>query len=138
MHIPRLDINAFNCQKKYGSFKKLTENPILSKNRESFREKSGLPEIRIEDMSEHRSFRPNARRGNGRMWRLLDKIPWWLLIVAAVLMLIAPVRPMPHVVEKLIMLKNGTLTRPLDIFDLFFHLLPTLLLILKMYRMANR
>jgi hypothetical protein len=72
------------------------------------------------------------------MWRLLDKIPWWLLIVAAVLMLIAPVRPMPHVVEKLIMLKNGTLTRPLDIFDLFFHLLPTLLLILKMYRMANR
>jgi hypothetical protein len=72
------------------------------------------------------------------MWQLLDKIPWWLLIVTAVLMLIAPVRPMPHVVEKLILLKNGTLTRPLDIFDLFYHLLPTLLLILKMYRMANR
>ncbi len=38
---------------------------------------------------------------------------------------------MPHVVEKLIMLKNGTLKRPMDIFDLFFHLIPLILLIIK-------
>lgn len=75
---------------------------------------------------------------NGHMWQLLEKIPWWLLIVAAVLMLVAPVRPMPHVVEKLIMLKNGTLTRPLDIFDLFYHLLPTILLLLKIYGNVKR
>ena len=72
------------------------------------------------------------------MWSLIDKIPLWLLIVTAVLMLLAPVRPMPHVVEKLIMLKNGTLTRPLDIFDLFYHLLPTFLLALKVYRKISR
>ena len=72
------------------------------------------------------------------MWNLLDKIPLWLLIAAAVLMLIAPVRPMPHVVEKLIMLKNGALTSPLDIFDLFYHLIPSILLLLKLYRIYSR
>jgi len=72
------------------------------------------------------------------MWNLLDKIPLWLLIAAAVLMLIAPVRPMPHVVEKLIMLKNGALTSPLDIFDLFYHLIPSVLLLLKLYRIYSR
>ena len=49
-------------------------------------------------------------------------------------MLLAPFRPMPHVIEKLIMLKAGTLKRPIDIFDLFFHLLPTILLIIKAMR----
>lgn len=72
------------------------------------------------------------------MWKLLDRIPWWLLIVAAVFMLMAPMRPMPHVVEKLIMLQNGELTRPIDIFDLFYHLLPTFLLVLKMYVRIRR
>jgi hypothetical protein len=32
------------------------------------------------------------------------------------------------------MLKNGTLIRPIDIFDLIFHLAPTLILLLKIYR----
>jgi hypothetical protein len=68
------------------------------------------------------------------MQTILDKIPYSVLILVAVLMTLAPFRPMPHVLEKLIMLKNGTLTRPMDIFDLFFHLLPTLILLLKVYR----
>jgi hypothetical protein len=34
-------------------------------------------------------------------------------------------------VEKMNMLLNGTLTKPLDIFDLFFHLIPTIILLLK-------
>jgi len=68
------------------------------------------------------------------MWTFLDKIPYSILIVAAIFMILAPISPMPHVLEKLIMLKNGTLTRPLDIFDLFFHLTPALILLLKMYR----
>jgi hypothetical protein len=68
------------------------------------------------------------------MFSFLDKIPYSILIVIAALMLLAPFRPMPHVVEKLIMLKNGNLTRPIDIFDLFYHLIPTILLILKMMR----
>jgi len=68
------------------------------------------------------------------MWGILDKIPYSVLIVAAVFMILAPFRPMPHVLEKLIMLKDGTLKRPLDIFDLLWHLTPTVLLILKLYR----
>ena len=67
------------------------------------------------------------------MRTILDKIPYSILIVAAILMLLAPFKPMPHVLEKLIMLKDGMLTRPMDIFDLFFHLLPTIILSLKIY-----
>jgi hypothetical protein len=68
------------------------------------------------------------------MLNLLDKIPYSILIIAAIFMLLAPFRPMPHVVEKLIMLKNGTLTRPIDVFDLFYHVIPTFILILKILR----
>lgn len=64
----------------------------------------------------------------------LDRIPYTVLIVAAILMLLAPLQPMPHVIEKLIMLRRGTLTRPLDIFDLLWHLLPTLLLAARLIR----
>jgi hypothetical protein len=63
-----------------------------------------------------------------------DKIPYSILVVIAIFMLLAPFRPMPHVIEKLIMLKNGVLTKPLDIFDLFYHLVPTIILFLKVYR----
>jgi hypothetical protein len=68
------------------------------------------------------------------MLKLLDAIPYLPLILLAVLMLLAPFRPMPHVLEKLIMLKDGVLTRPLDIFDLFFHLAPAAILLLKWIR----
>ena len=72
------------------------------------------------------------------MWTLLDKISYPVLIMIAVFMLLAPFKPMPHVVEKVIMLKNGTLTRPIDIFDLFYHLIPTLILLLKIYRSLSK
>jgi len=53
------------------------------------------------------------------------------MIVFTIMMLLAPLKPMPHVIEKILMLKNGTLHKPIDIFDLFFHLFPLILLILK-------
>jgi hypothetical protein len=68
------------------------------------------------------------------MWSFLEKIPYPVLIVAAIFMLLAPFRPMPHVIEKITMLKNGVLTKPIDIFDLIFHLIPTFLLIAKVYK----
>lgn len=73
-----------------------------------------------------------------RMWTLLDKISYPILIVVAVFMLLAPFKPMPHIVEKLIMLKNGTLTRPIDMFDLFYHLIPTIILLLKLLRSLSK
>lgn len=63
--------------------------------------------------------------------RWLDRIPFSLLIVAALLLLGAPFLPAPHLVEKARMLAEGRLTRPIDIFDVFWHLLPTILLGLK-------
>ncbi|HKL80980.1 MAG TPA: hypothetical protein VJ879_00570 [Desulfobacter sp.] len=65
------------------------------------------------------------------MLKFLDKIPYSVLILFTIMMLAAPMTPMPHVVEKILMLTNGTLSRPIDIFDLCFHLFPLLLLILK-------
>jgi len=41
------------------------------------------------------------------------------------------------VVEKSVLLKNGTLHKPVDIFDLFFHLVPLILLILKTRRLPH-
>jgi hypothetical protein len=67
----------------------------------------------------------------------IDRIPLGFLIVFALFMLAAPFRPMPHVLEKLMMLKSGTLSKPLDIFDLFYHLAPTLLLIIKIVRIIQ-
>ncbi|MCM2284839.1 MAG: RND transporter [Desulfobacula sp.] len=68
------------------------------------------------------------------MLNFLDKIPYTVLIIFTVMMLLAPAKPMPHVVEKILMLKNGTLHRPMDIFDLFFHLFPLILLVLKIIK----
>lgn len=68
------------------------------------------------------------------MLTYLDNMEYPILIIGALLMLAAPFVPMPHVVEKLIMLKDGQLTKPLDIFDLFFHLVPTILLVIKIVR----
>ena len=66
------------------------------------------------------------------MLNFLDAISYPLLIAVSIFMLLAPFHPLPHVVEKLIMLKNGTLHRPIDIFDLCFHLSPSVLLLLKL------
>jgi hypothetical protein len=65
------------------------------------------------------------------MTDLLMRIPYSALIIFTVVLLLAPFNPMPHVMEKLILLKSGTLTRSMDIFDLFFHLAPLFILIAK-------
>ena len=61
----------------------------------------------------------------------LDKIPLHLLIFACLTLGLAPFTP-PHIWEKLKMLKEGTLVKPVDIFDLLFHATPWILLALKM------
>jgi hypothetical protein len=64
----------------------------------------------------------------------LDSLPLPLLLVLAVWMAMAPVTPEPHLVEKLRMLSQGDLTRPLDIFDLCLHLAPAIILTLRLWR----
>ena len=68
--------------------------------------------------------------------RLFAAIPWTLLLPVAVVLSLAPFRPEPHLVEKLRMLANGQLTAPIDIFDLFLHGAPLLLIAGKL--MAGR
>ncbi len=63
--------------------------------------------------------------------RLLDHIPFSILAILCLTLGLAPFTPEPHLWEKLKMLADGTLTRPVDIFDMVFHGTPWLLLILK-------
>ena len=67
----------------------------------------------------------------------LDRIPVVPLVIVAALMALAPFQPEPHLVEKLKMLAAGTLVRPIDIFDLFIHAAPLVLVALKLWRMAR-
>jgi len=67
----------------------------------------------------------------------LDRIPLVVLIIVALTLGLAPFVPEPHIWEKLKMLAAGTLSRPLDIFDLLWHALPWLLLAAKLVRMAT-
>jgi hypothetical protein len=57
-----------------------------------------------------------------------------ILIPLALLLGFAPFYPEPHIVEKLSMLAGGTLKKPIDIFDLFWHAWPSALLAYKVFR----
>ena len=67
---------------------------------------------------------------------LLDKIPLDMLAVVALLLGLAPFQPEPHLWEKLKMLSAGTLSRPIDIFDLLMHGTPVVLLAAKLARLG--
>ncbi len=63
---------------------------------------------------------------------LLAGIPLWAVIFLCLTLGLAPFTPEPHIWEKLKMLAAGTLTRPIDIFDLALHGAPFVLLVLKL------
>ena len=72
------------------------------------------------------------------MVQWIDNLPWSLVLIAAVLLGLAPFHPQPHLVEKLRMLNDHTLNRPIDIFDLLYHALPVILLLIKVARTLIR
>lgn len=67
----------------------------------------------------------------------LDRFPLGWLIAIALWLAVAPIVPEPHLVEKLRMLSQGTLIRPLDIFDLLLHSVPLVLLGIRLWRMRQ-
>jgi len=71
------------------------------------------------------------------MLEFFDKIPLAGLLLFAVVLGLAPFFPEPHLVEKLRMLAQGQLKKPIDIFDLFWHTWPIALVILKLIRMRQ-
>lgn len=68
----------------------------------------------------------------------LDRFPLVWLIVLALWLAVAPIVPEPHLLEKLRMLSQGVLTRPLDIFDLALHTVPLVVLAIRLWRLKNK
>lgn len=65
----------------------------------------------------------------------LDRLSWIWLLPLAVWLAVAPITPEPHLIEKLRLLIQGALNRPLDVFDLAMHATPLLLVALKLWRL---
>ncbi|MDZ4183483.1 MAG: hypothetical protein U1D97_00720 [Desulfuromonadales bacterium] len=55
-------------------------------------------------------------------------LEYQILIPLVLILGFAPFYPQPHIVEKIKMLMAGTLKKPIDIFDLFWHAWPFVLL----------
>jgi hypothetical protein len=67
----------------------------------------------------------------------IDRIPLLVLVPLALWLGLAPFVPEPHLWEKVRMLASGTLSRPIDIFDLLLHGAPVVLLGIRLVRMAR-
>lgn len=59
---------------------------------------------------------------------MIDAMSYPMLIILAIGLGLAPFVPEPHLVEKIRMLSQGTLSKPIDIFDLLMHSAPLFLL----------
>ena len=64
----------------------------------------------------------------------IDDLPFPMIALVCALLGLAPFLPEPHVWEKLKLLADGDLSRPLDIFDLLLHGSPFVVLIIKLVR----
>jgi len=71
------------------------------------------------------------------MIQFFNDTPLIAFVLLALTLGLAPFFPEPHIWEKIKMLRAGSLTRPLDIFDLLLHLLPWLALLVKLGLMAR-
>ena len=67
---------------------------------------------------------------------LIDSFPAAFMLPLLMLSL-APFVPEPHLWEKTKMLVNGTLTKPIDIFDFFMHGIPAVVVVIKTVRGAG-
>ena len=65
----------------------------------------------------------------------LDKLPLSILIIFCLTLGLAPFFP-PHLFEKIKMLLEGQLVRPIDWFDLVMHATPWVFLVLKLLMTA--
>jgi len=68
--------------------------------------------------------------------KFIDSIPLLFALFFGIGLGLAPFVPEPHLIEKSRMLWEGTLTKPLDIFDLLMHAVPVILLALKLWRIT--
>lgn len=66
--------------------------------------------------------------------KFIDHMPMSIMLVLCLLLGLAPFVPEPHLLEKVRMLSQGNLKKPLDIFDLLYHGAPFILLAIKLVR----
>ncbi|MBC8413709.1 MAG: RND transporter [Nitrospira sp.] len=66
------------------------------------------------------------------MEEFMARIPLGYLVLACLTLGLAPFSP-PHLFEKLQMLFQGRLVRPLDWFDLILHGTPWVMLVIKLF-----
>ena len=64
----------------------------------------------------------------------IDNLPFPMIVLVCATLGLAPFLPEPHVWEKLKLLAEGGLSRPMDIFDLLMHGSPFVVLIIKLVR----
>jgi len=63
-----------------------------------------------------------------------DLLDYRFLVPLVLILGFAPFFPQPHIVEKIKMLMSGTLKKPIDIFDLFWHSWPFVMLTFRILR----
>ncbi len=70
--------------------------------------------------------------------KYIDSLPFSTLIIMAFMLAILPypMQDMPHSLEKIQMLLAGSLTKPLDIFDLIMHTGLLFILLIKTIRLT--
>jgi len=66
------------------------------------------------------------------MLKYINSVPLPFFIVLSLFLGLAPFFPEPHLVEKIRMLQAGELVKMIDVFDLFLHAMPWVLLVLKL------
>lgn len=69
------------------------------------------------------------------MLKYFDRIPLGPLVIITLVMAFAPFVPEPHLLEKTRMLITGSLTKGIDIFDLFWHSFLIVVLVIRLFRL---
>ncbi len=72
------------------------------------------------------------------MLKIIDSLPLPHFIVLSLFLGLAPFFPEPHLFEKIRMLMDGNLHKPLDMFDLVLHGTPWVLLVIKLSLIFGR
>ena len=93
-------------------------------------------EVRVEPVLIRRMTTPSSHVQDRMRW--IDRLPLLWLALVALYLAVAPFVPEPHLTEKWRMLLQGTLSRPIDIFDLFLHTTPLVVLAVRLWRDAQR
>ncbi|MBN2158324.1 MAG: RND transporter [Spirochaetes bacterium] len=71
------------------------------------------------------------------MMQFISRIPWALIIIACLTVGLIPYNP-PHVWQKTVLMLQGRLVNPADLWDLFFHALPWILLVGKVISLIGQ